>query len=244
MDRSALLTVYHVDKKVRYGAQRDGGYVIADLKDHNQEDNPYDIYLSAGVSDEESFSRDFIQAHGMSKETAYAFDGTIHDYPYHYTREIQFVKKNIHHQETVNTTNLSTLLEQHRRVFLKMDIEGGEYPWLFHLDPALLKNIKQLVIEFHGITQDNNEWGAIYPTKIQCLEKLAQTHYLIHAHGNNFGRQSNGIPDVIELTYVNKNHFPFPPPLNRQPLPLPGVDFPNNPNAADFPLTAPPFVAP
>lgn len=236
MDRTDLLTVYHVDKKVRYGTQRDGGYVIADLG------SIYDLYLSAGVSNEESFSRDFIQAYRMTRDNAYAFDGTIHDYPYQYTRDIQFVKKNIHSHETEHTTNLSGLLSRHQNVFLKMDIEGGEYPWLLHLDTVYLQNIKQLVIEFHGITQDNNQWGSPYPVKIQCLEKLAQTHYLVHAHGNNFGKISAGIPDVIELTYVNKNHFAVPPPLNRQHLPLAGVDYPNNPNAADFPLTASPFV--
>lgn len=29
----------------------------------------------------------------------------------------------------------------------------------------------------------------------------------IHAHGNNHGTVVNNIPDVIELTYINKNYF-------------------------------------
>ena len=40
-----------------------------------------------------------------------------------------------------------------------MDIEGGEYPWLLSIDSNKLNKIKQIVIEFHGIT--NNSWGVI-----------------------------------------------------------------------------------
>jgi hypothetical protein len=39
--------------KIRLGNNGDGGYVIADIGDK------YDCYISCGVSDEESFSKDF-----------------------------------------------------------------------------------------------------------------------------------------------------------------------------------------
>jgi uncharacterized Rossmann fold enzyme len=90
-----------------------------------------------------------------------------------------------------------------------MDIEGGEYPWLLQIDETQLNKFKQIVIEFHGITNDS--WGCNYNDKVKCLEKLLNTHYLIHAHGNNYGPVQNNIPDVIELTYVNKNYFETPP---------------------------------
>ena len=44
------------------GSNSDGGYVL---------DGEYDCYISAGISTEESFSRDFI------KNNCYGFDGTI-----------------------------------------------------------------------------------------------------------------------------------------------------------------------
>ena len=51
-----VLRVYQFDpnKKMRYGRERDGGYVIADLG------IKYDCYLSCGVATEESFTRDFL----------------------------------------------------------------------------------------------------------------------------------------------------------------------------------------
>ena len=45
---------YNFNLKKRYGSNNDGGYVIAEL------DGEYDCYISAGISNEESFSRDFI----------------------------------------------------------------------------------------------------------------------------------------------------------------------------------------
>jgi len=56
-----LLQVYHFDKKIRCGINSDGGYVIAEL------DGGYDCYISAGIFNEESFSRDFINKYNINK---------------------------------------------------------------------------------------------------------------------------------------------------------------------------------
>jgi hypothetical protein len=229
------LEVYHYDKKIRKGANDDGGYVFAEL------DGSYDAYLSCGVSNEESFSRDFIATYSMKKENNFAFDGTIAGYPYQYTTEINFIKKNIGGNETSKTTNLRYLTDKYSNIFLKMDIEGGEYPWLLATDETTLRKFKQIVIEFHGI--NDNSWGCPLPSKQICLEKLANTHYLVHAHGNNYGSRTNGTPDVIELTYVNKSYFASPPELNKVPFPLASLDSPNNTAKADYPLTSYPFVS-
>jgi hypothetical protein len=58
-----LLQVYKFDKKTRCGSNCDGGYVLAEL------DCKYDCYISAGISDEESFSRDFITPTEKKNET-------------------------------------------------------------------------------------------------------------------------------------------------------------------------------
>ena len=69
------LKVYNFANKIRLGENCDGGYVIGDIY------NNYDCYISAGVSNEESFSRDFINKYDMNHENSYAFDGTINSYP-------------------------------------------------------------------------------------------------------------------------------------------------------------------
>ena len=234
MNNLELLQVYNFEKKIRYGSNGDGGYVIADL------DGEYDCYISAGISDEESFSRDFINKYNMNEYNSFGFDGTISNYPYNYTKKISFIKKNIHSINDDNNSNLSFLIEKYNNIFLKMDIEGGEYPWLLQIDETQLNKFKQIVIEFHGITNDG--WGCNYNDKVKCLEKLSKTHYIVHAHGNNCGPVLNNIPDVIELTYINKKYFNSVPELNTQSLPIASLDFPNNHNSNDINLKFYPFV--
>lgn len=233
MNHLHLLRVYEYNDKFRLGVKGDGGYVLANI------DNGYDCYISAGICSEESFSRDFINKYSMNKTNSYGFDGTIHQYPYHYTDKITFVKKNINSYNDDNNTNLIFLIEKYNNIFLKMDIEGGEYPWLLSLKEDQLKKFKQIVIEFHGITNDG--WECKYDDKVKCLEKLANTHYLVHAHGNNNSALVNGIPDVIELTYVNKNYFDSVPKWNTQSLPITDLDFSNS-YRQDYNLNCYPFV--
>ena len=66
--------------------------------------------------------------------------------------------------------------------------------------------------------------------KREALQKLAYTHYLIHVHFNSSVdvTHSTQIPDVLELTYINKDLFDKPPPLNKIPFPLDRLDFPND----------------
>ena len=232
-EHTELLKVRHIDVKYRLGSNTDGGYVLAELA------NGYDCYISCGISNEESFSRDFINKYQMDEYNSFGFDGTIDRYPYEYTNKISFIKKNIGGLNDDKHTNLSALLERFSNIFLKMDIEGGEYTWLLSIDESRLKKFKQIVIEFHGITGDG--WGCNYNGKIQCLDKLANTHYLVHAHGNNYGSTVNGIPDVIELTYVCKSYFASEPEFNTMPLPIPGIDFPNKYGYHDFDLNFYPF---
>jgi len=94
-------------------------------------------------------------------------------------------------------------------------------------------------MEFHGITNDG--WGWSIFDKFTCLEKLAETHYIIHAHGNNYGHSVNGIPDVIELTFVNKKYFNSIPELNKQNLPIENIDFKNNGHTDEHYLNHYPF---
>ena len=179
MNNLELLEVYNFDKKVRCGVNCDGGYVFAEL------DGKYDCYISAGISNEESFSRDFINKYNMNEYNSFGFDGTINNYPYNYTNKISFIKKNINSFNDDKNSNLSFLMDNYDNIFLKMDIEGGEYPWLLSIDESRLNKFKQIVIEFHGITQ--NGWNCHYNDKVKCLEKLSKTHYIVHAHGNNYG---------------------------------------------------------
>jgi len=231
------LKVYNFtkDKKIRLGEKGDGGYIIGDVE------HIYDCYISAGISNEESFTKDFKNRYEIDMSNCFAFDGTIEKYPYEYTKDISFIKKNINSFNDDNNTNLHSIINKYNNIFLKMDIEGGEFPWLLSLNIKQLNKFKQIVIELHGINDDS--WNSTLNDKTTCLQKLASTHYLIHAHGNNYSPTQNNIPDVIELTYLHKSLFNSKPNLNSIKLPINDLDYVNNKGINDIDLSFYPFYS-
>ena len=235
------LSVFNFDEKIRLGNNSDGGYVIADLININQQNNkPYDCYISCGISNEESFSRDFIKKYNMNKNNSFAFDGTITDYPYQFTNDITFIKKNINNFNDNNNDNLIEIINKFENIFLKMDIEGGEYNWLLNLEEENLNKFKQIVIEFHGLGTDKCDCSN--ESKFKCLAKLSKIFYLIHIHANNYDNIYFGIPHVAELTFVNKKYFISEPNFNKLALPIKNLDYPNCEYKKDIDLNFFPFI--
>ena len=70
-----------------------------------------------------------------------------------------------------------------------------------------------------------------------------KTHYIAHVHGNNHGYVKNGIPNVLEITYVNKKFYiDNPPKLNETLFPITGLDFSNNSHRDDIAMIYYPFT--
>jgi len=221
---------FNTQYKMRLGSKFDGGYVIGLIP------GSYDCYISAGVANEESFSRDFINFFKMDKTNSFAFDGTIKQYPYNYTRNITYIKKNINNMINNSNTNLIPLINNYKNIFLKMDIEGGEYNWIKDIDEKYLDKFQQVVIEFHELGVSHFE------KKIECLKKMNNNFYIIHAHANNYDRIFYDIPKTIELTFLNKKLFDKIPELNITNLPINQLDFPNCEWKKDIMLNFYPFV--
>jgi len=145
----------------------------------------YDCYILADVSDDESFSRDFIQKYGLNEYTCFAFNGAIS----HYTNRMAFIHKDIGAVSDDTHDNLEHLTTRYGNIFLKMDIKGGEYPWLMSIDENRLRAFKQIVIAFYGEESD--------------YAKLATTHVLIHTEGieRTFIRKSSDVFDTYATKY-------------------------------------------
>jgi len=221
-----VFTVYNFDNKIRCGDNEEG-CVIGDL------DTYYNCFINAGPSYNNEyynnkFCIDFINKYNIDENNCFIFDKKIEDLP----------------------EKLNYLIEKYNNIFIKIDVEGKEWSWLLSLDYEYLDKITQLVIDFRGINNSSlhndstmNHFNCSSDEKYICLEKLENTHYLIHAHGNNTDSVSyNGMPNIIQLVYVNKNIFNKIPELNKQSLPLIGLDFPNNRESIDIDLNFFPFV--
>ena len=234
-----ILTVFESDELVleRVGRNHDGGYIIALLGQ-----DAYDLFLSGGVGDDTSFEIHFGNIHRFDK--GYALDASIESPP-PLPPSITWVKQFIGFRDDDERYNtLTQHLSSHRNVFLKLDIEGGEWEWFAKLEVELLRNIKQMTMEVHRICGDtyNDPQGQAY--RMNVIKKLTQTHVLIWAHGNNYTHncslQGLAVPNALELTFVRKRErSTFRP--NRSCLPGP-KDMPNNPRIPDdIPLNFPPF---
>jgi hypothetical protein len=223
-----VLTVYKSPfTKLRLGKDNDGGYIIAEIPNIN-----YTILLAGGIADDISFEEDFINKY--SNINSYAFDGTINNLPKE-NSNITFIKKNIGFENNEHVTNIHDIININECIFVKMDIEGGEIPWIKSLSDEQMNKFEQIVMEFHRPFSDN---------EIDVFDKINKNHYLIHFHGNNCCGVRNHndvlIPNVFECTYLHKKYFTNIPELNKDLIPS-NLDMKNIDNDEIY-INYPPFV--
>ena len=227
MDPSVLTVYKSPFNKIRLGKDYDGGYIIADIPNIK-----YELFLAGGIENDVSFEEGFLNKYG--NVTTFAFDGTIDNLPTE-NNNIIFIKKNIGFENNDYVTNIHDIIYENKSIFVKMDIEGGEIPWIKSLSDMQINKFEQIVLEFH-CPFSNNE--------IDVFNKINKNHYLIHFHGNNCCgvRYHNGvyIPNVFECTYLHKKYFTTIPELNTDTIP--GIlDMKNTPNDEIY-INHPPFV--
>ena len=192
MDPIDLTTYKSPFEKIRLGKVFDGGYIIANIP------NVYSLIISGGILDDISFENDFINKYNVK---CVAFDGTIDALP-GCNNDITFFKKNISNENNSTTTNLHDIIDSNTSLFLKMDIEGWEIPWIKSLTNDQMNKFEQMVIEFHNPFSKKEK---------DIFKKINKTHYLIHFHPNNCCGVVNHhgviIPKYFECTYVHKKYF-------------------------------------
>ena len=197
-----VFTVYDTHlRRIRLGSKRDGGYVIFDGLQ-------YDHLVSGGIEGNIDFESDFINKYNVSCD---AFDNSIDKLPKE-NNQINFCRKTITSVNTERNTNLKSLINGKENVFVKMDIEGGEWDWLESLEQEELNRVTQMTIEIHFFFElRGNDLNTEFRKRLKIIEKLNEYFYLMHVHGNNhsnvFSFDGQQYPSVIECTYVNKKVF-------------------------------------
>jgi hypothetical protein len=227
MDPSVLTVYTSPYPKIRLGKNHDGGYVVIDVPEPK-----YSVLLAGGVSNDISFEEHFIRKYGSR---CIAFDGTINSLPNN-NNNIRFVKKNIGFNNTNALTNLHDIIAANTNIFIKMDIEGGEIPWIKSLSNDQMNKFEQIVMEFH------NPYSK---SEIEVFDKINKNHILVHFHGNNAcgTRTYKGIimPNIFECTYLHKKYFTSGPELNKIAIPT-SIDMRNIPHNNEIHINYPPFV--
>jgi len=193
------------------------------------------MLLAGGIADDISFEERFVYMYKNAK--CVAFDGTIQNLPKR-NEKIQFVKKNIGLENTETVTNMHELIDKSDDlIFVKMDIEGGEIPWIESLSDDQLNKFSQIVMEFHQPFTD---------AEFKVFDKINKNHVLIHFHANNCcgTRIYRGVvvPNIFECTYIHKKYFSgTTPELNMDAIPS-IIDMGNYSWKDDIELNYPPFV--
>jgi hypothetical protein len=189
--------------KVRLGRPFDGGYVVLDDLDG------VSAALSLGVGPDVSWDLE-MAARG---KFVYQYDHTVDSYRPASDLFI-FRKRRVGAVDDDARVSLDTVLKEcmgdgHTDLILKMDIESDEWAVLDAVDSRLLQHCRQLVCEFHDLSK-LAEVG-FSELAHRCFEKLSDTFFVCHVHGNNWGGMRNVgnvvFPDVLEITFANRRRY-------------------------------------
>ena len=86
-----------------------------------------------------------------------------------------------------------------KRLLMKMDVEGSEWPSFLALPESTLRQIDQLSVEFHGVEED---------VFVDVMAKLGRIFHVVNVHYNNFTCHPDTKPlpaTTYEVLFVNKD---------------------------------------
>jgi hypothetical protein len=241
---------------VRVGKSYDGGYVVP-----TSSVRAADALLSFGISGDWSFEEHFKALNPRIK--IHAYDHTISEKKFKLSFERGLVKfalakmstselkrrfkvwrgyksffqqQAIHFPERIHNrldgTNDATLEKifdrmESGKIFLESDVEGSEYRIIDDI-VKYADRIIGMVIEFH----ETDPLRDIFCKSIKALQKRFE---IVHLHGNNLAPLAyDNLPEVLEITFANRQNVEGN--ARRQLLPLPELDYPNDPGRADYVL--------
>lgn len=191
---------------IRIGCASDGGYIVPKMVlDH------CDDLLSFGLGENWSFDREWKKLKPDSK--IHMYDGTVSlsnmkDYlrdqyskffnssidVFHYQENVG--KKEINPAQTEFATTLQRLGSE--KIFLKMDIEGGEFQILEDI-LAHADFIPAMVVEIHFANYHRENFK-------YTVERIKEFYELVHTHGNNHTPLgTDGSCDCYEFTFIRKD---------------------------------------
>ncbi len=194
---------------IRHGKANDGGYVVS-----TKALNAAEVLMGYGIATDNSFEDQFSIIYN---KPSYGFDCGI-DQINSESKLFTFVKECIasdaflydgsatNNQISSFEQQLNKLNLKDKKIFIKMDIEGAEYDAF----PEIINNkanITGIALEIHFDDIEKNKKA------LSLLKQLEKDFVLIHVHGNNccvntgfLTSSSVGvIPNVIELSYINKS---------------------------------------
>lgn len=211
-------------KMKRLGPNEDGGYVMPEIV----LDKCVALF-TYGVGNEVRYEIDF---YNQYRKPIFTFDHTVN---YNFSEFINHTREGLGFGE-----NMGCFINHYFQrkidgpVYLKVDIEGGEYPYFLTSDIDAIADLTiGLSIEVHWL--DNVKCRVDF---IKMMERLNKRFTLVHTHGNNYGSifnyQGNDILNVYELSFINTDYITDEIKPISVEYPIEGLDYSNNKNEEDF----------
>lgn len=209
-------------EKIRLGQKQDGGYVINKVA--ITESN---LLYTYGVGGDVGFETEYV---AMTGKHVKLFDPTV-DMP-NPPVGMEFNKKPLGTGDNLFSKHCG----DQRGVLLKIDTEGAEYEYFMDENIYFLRQAcTGIILEVHHLNEPMRQ--LIFK---RILKDLSAYFYLTHIHGNNwggeFGMEGFSVPNVMELSFVNKDISSLSEINCSELYPVPGLDFPNRADQPDCPL--------
>lgn len=211
-------------RKIRIGAENDGGYVMAD------EFEFVDAAFSFGVGVDDSWDAAVAE---RLRIPVMMFDHTI-DAPPSRNELLRWkpIGLGIPRDPDPHKLPLDQIMRMSHygrssKALLKIDIEGDEWAALATVAPHVLARFLQIIVEFHNLPDMIDSGRAL-----MTLANLRAAHRCIHAHANNCGGVSeDGVPQTVEATWLRCDGRKFAPSTEAFPS---AIDQPNDPALPDI----------
>jgi len=240
-----LLTPQNVFlSKKRIGPPEDGGYVMLDYVLEN-----CSALFTYGVGGDSRYEIEFAEIY---KKPTYLFDhvlfAPVAGFEEHQKTQQKIMTKYWHERGCTFFSNglgfgenchdfyrdyIGTGIGGY--VYLKIDIEGGEYDYFIQTDIDNFANsVMAISLEVHWIYDPG-----LHVKLLEILNKIEKHFILCHLHGNSWGDvwefEGVKLPGTIELSFVNKKFVDKYVP-DEQDYPIEGLDISNRPGTPDFKL--------
>ena len=217
----------------RMGSDADGGYILSQSSVAASQ-----AMLSLGVGSNWTFEQAWRDVH--PQDPIHSYDGTIsrermtpeqqESYDLCFQGLTRHYLENAGSRTGSGVCGFDDMMARLARpqVFLKMDIEGGEY----HIADQILQHshsITGMVMEYHYTGKFRDRFR-------QQITAFSDHFHIIHVHHNNgCALCDDGLPTVLEISFLRKDLYTGPRVLRHRSY-LPDLDQPNDPRRPDIEL--------
>jgi hypothetical protein len=231
-DSLSFLAPVISDDLIRMGKDADGGYILTERSMMES-----DSLLSLGINHDWSFDQEW--AIKKPNDKIHGYDGTISpsrmneglrkNYREFFGNNAVHFPVNVGPESNIGFTSFNDAMIRinSSNVFLKMDIENGEWSIMSQILEHSDK-ITGMVIEFHSTDQLSQLF-------VDTIKKLQEHFHIVHLHPNTSCRiGEDNFPTVVEISFANKKLSEYKG--TRKEIYLPHLDQPNILNTPDIAL--------